>query len=176
MKDNATTLVVMVGFFLAAALSHGSEAKKQNAGTLTAVNESGKATVFSPKAIAKLPRITVKAKTHSGALATYEGVSLAEVLRSAGITLGKGLKGPLLANCLLVEASDGYRVVFSLAEVDPAWTENVVLLADRKDGKPLDAKEGLFRLVAPRDKKQGRWVRQVIRISVTRVGGEKSGH
>jgi hypothetical protein len=45
---------------------------------------------------------------------------LAEVLRVAGVTLGKDLKGPLLANGLIVEAADGYRVVFALPEIDPA--------------------------------------------------------
>src|SRR5262245_8680046 len=123
----------------------GADAKKE-AGGLTAVNEKGKATALSAETLAKLTRQTVKATAPAGAPATYEGVSLVEILRAAGVTLGKDLKGPLLANCLVVQAADGYKVVFSLAEIDPDTTDRVVLLADRKDGKPLDAKEGPYRL------------------------------
>ena len=135
-------------------------------GSLTLVNESGAVTTLSRESFAKLPRRTVNAKDHSGASATFEGVSLAEALRQAKVTLGKELKGALLANYILVEAADGYRVSFSLPEVDPTMTDKVVLIADRKDAKPLDAREGPYRLVVPHDKKHARWVRQVMRIAV----------
>jgi hypothetical protein len=138
---------------------------------LAVVDESGKSLALTEAAWKKLPRLTVKAKDHAGTLATYEGVAVATVLQEAGVTLGKELRGPRLANCLLVEAADGYRVAFSLAEIDPEMSEGVVLLADRKGGKLLGAKEGPYRLVVPRDKRHSRWVRQVIRLSVERPAG-----
>jgi hypothetical protein len=61
-------------------------------------------------------------------------------------------------------------VVFALPEIDPAMTHNVVLVADRKDGKLLDAKEGPLRLVVLHEKRQARWVKQAIKLSVVRVG------
>jgi hypothetical protein len=115
---------------------------------------------------AKLPRQTLRVKDRSGTLADYRGATLADVLRAGKVTLGKDLKGPLMAHFLLVEATDGYRVAFSLSEVDPDMTDNLVLIADEKDGKPLDANEGPFRLIVPHDKKHARWVRQVTRLSV----------
>jgi hypothetical protein len=93
-------------------------------------------------------------------------VLLSDALEAAKVTLGKDLKGSLLANFLLVEARDGYKVVFSLPEVDPSMTDGRVLLADRKDSKPLDTNEGPYRLVMPQEKKHARWVRQVRRITV----------
>jgi len=144
------------------------------AGSLKVENEKGKETTLSPEAFAKLPRQTIKVKDQKGNPATYEGVLLAEVLRSAGVTLGKDLRGPLLANFLLVEAGDGYRVVFALPEVDPDMTDKVVLLADRKDGKPLPAGEGPYRIVVPEDKRNMRWVKQVARVSV-RNGAPAAG-
>src|SRR5262249_24163761 len=116
---------------------------------LQAVTDQGKPTTFAPEDLAKLPRRKVKATGHSGTPAVYEGVALADVLNTAKVTLGPQLKGALLANCLVVEAADGYRVVFSLPEVDPEMTDKVVLLADRKEGKALDAKEGPYRLIVP---------------------------
>jgi hypothetical protein len=140
--------------------------KAEPAGVLQVANEAGKEVRLSPQELAKLPRRSVKVKDHQGNPATYEGVHLGEVLRSAGVALGKDLRGPLLANHLLVEASDGYRVAFALPAVDPDMTDRVVLLADRKDGKLLDAKESPYRIVVPDDKRFARWVKQVIRISV----------
>jgi hypothetical protein len=62
---------------------------------------------------------------------------------------------------VLVEATDGYRVAISLLEIDPATAGRNVLLADRKDGKPLEEKEGPYRLVVPDDKRQVRWIRMI---------------
>jgi hypothetical protein len=55
-------------------------------------------------------------------------------------------------------------VVFALPEVDPAFALREIILADRRDRKPLDTKEGPFRIVAPGDKKAARWVRQVTEL------------
>ena len=44
----------------------------------------------------------------------------------------------------------------------------VVLLADRLDGKPLAKGAGPYRLVVPGDKRPVRWVKQVVRVSVHR--------
>jgi hypothetical protein len=160
--------VFVAGVERGAAQSAATKGTEENQGqaSLKVVNQAGKLTAFSPKDFAKLRRQQVKAKDHLGVMATYEGAALADLLRAADVTLGKELKGPLLANCLLVEAKDGYRVVFSLPEIDPNMTDNIVLLADSKDGKALDAKEGPYRLVAAHDKQFMRWVKQVTQISV----------
>jgi hypothetical protein len=76
------------------------------------------------------------------------------------------LRGKKLATYLVVEAADGYRVVFALPELDPAYTDKVVLLADRRDGQPLSEKEGKLRIVVPDEKRQTRWARQVISLTV----------
>jgi hypothetical protein len=54
-----------------------------------------------------------------------------------------------MTEVLMVEAADGYKVAFALAEVDPAFAVRDVIAADKRDGKPLDAKEGPLRVVAP---------------------------
>jgi hypothetical protein len=48
-----------------------------------------------------------------------------------------------------VEVTDGYRAVFSLAELDPELTDRIVLLADTKDGQPLPPREGPLRIIVP---------------------------
>ncbi|MEI9964927.1 MAG: hypothetical protein WDM92_09635 [Caulobacteraceae bacterium] len=54
----------------------------------------------------------------------------------------------------------------SLAETDPAMRPDPVLVADRKDGKPLDAHEGPFRLVVPGDKRPARSARSIVKIEI----------
>jgi hypothetical protein len=115
-----------------------------------------------------LPRSDIKALPHTkvmtgapAASTTFEGVTLKAVLEKAGVEFGEALRGKRLASCLLVEASDGYRVVIALPEIDPAFTDKQVVLAFLKDGKPLDDKEGPYRIVIPDEKRMARWVRQV---------------
>jgi len=60
-----------------------------------------------------------------------------EILKLAGVESGERLRGKALSNYLLVEAADGYRVVFELPELDPAFNDRVIILADPRDGSPL---------------------------------------
>jgi len=99
----------------------------------------------------------------------YEGVWLHEVLRAAGAPVGEGARGTAMAAYIRTEASDGYQAVFSMAEVNPLLQDSPILLADRVDGAPLDAKHGPFRLVVPRDKRPARWIRMLQKIEVHQV-------
>ena len=111
--------------------------------------------------LAALPRREVRARDRDGIEATFTGVALVDLLRLAGVPLGEKLRGSNMALYLLIEAADGYRVVFALPELDPAFTERVVLLADHRDGQPLATAEGPLRLVVPDEKRHARWVRQL---------------
>lgn len=53
------------------------------------------------------------------------------MLALAGVQAGGPMRGPQLSQVLLVEASDGYKVVFALAEVDPDFATHEILLAAR---------------------------------------------
>jgi hypothetical protein len=70
---------------------------------------------------------------------------------------------------VLARGSDGYRVLFSLMEFDAAFNDQVVLVADHRDGKLLDTREGPLRLIVAGDKRGARWVRGVIAFEVVRV-------
>jgi hypothetical protein len=87
-------------------------------------------------------------------------------LEKAGVGFGETVRGKRLASYLLVEAADGYRVVMALPELDPAFTDKQVVLAFLKDGKPLDDKEGPYRIVIPDEKRMARWVRQVTTLKI----------
>ncbi|HEX6037070.1 molybdopterin-dependent oxidoreductase [Longimicrobium sp.] len=123
---------------------------------------------------AALPRDTVRvAETSSGGHptppGTYTGVPLRALLTRMGVPAGAAVRGEALRTYVLAEASDGYRVIFSLPELDPAFTDAVVLVADHRDGAVLDAHDGPLRILAPAEKRPTRWVRGLVRLSVHRV-------
>jgi hypothetical protein len=118
----------------------------------------------------KLPRRTLKVvNPHDKKTEVYEGVALEELLRRAGAPQGEQLRGPAMATYVIAEAEDGYRVVFSLAELDSGFLDSDVVVADTLDGAPLGANQGPFRLVAPHEKRPARWVRMLKSITVVRV-------
>ena len=119
--------------------------------------------------LAKLPRREVRTRDRDGTEATFAGVALLDLLPLAEVPLGEKLRGSNMALYLLIEAADGYRVVFALPELDPGFTERVVLLADQRNGRPLSPKEGPLRLVVPGEKRHARWVRQVESCTVRRA-------
>jgi DMSO/TMAO reductase YedYZ molybdopterin-dependent catalytic subunit len=118
--------------------------------------------------LAKMPRASVRT-TSNGMETVYEGVWLHEVLKRAGVPQGGDLRGKALASYVLAEAQDGYQVVFSLGELDPAFIDNEILLADTANGKPLFGAQGRFRLVVPKDKPGARSVRMLTKLEVVQL-------
>ncbi len=118
--------------------------------------------------LAKMPRASVKTASQ-GVETVYEGVWVHEILKRAGAPQGQALRGKALAGYVLAEAQDGYQVVFSLGELDPAFIDNEILLADTANGKPLSGARGRFRLVVPKDKPGARSVRMLTKLEVVRL-------
>lgn len=120
---------------------------------------------FNAKSFATLKRHTLKVDDH-GTPAVYEGVALSDVLALAGAPTGEAARGSKYLSLVVVaKAADDYVVSYSMVELDPAFTDRVVLLADRRDGKPL-GDGGPFQIVVPGEKKHGRWIRQLVSLTV----------
>ena len=131
-------------------------------------NGSGGAVQLKAADIGALPHQDATVDDHGKAV-KFSGVPLKLLLERAGVTFGESLRGKRLAACLLVEAADGYKVVFALPELDPGFTDRVILLADQADGHALDSKQGPFRVIVPGEKRAARWVRQVTALRVVEV-------
>ena len=119
------------------------------------------AATFDKHALAGLPRTRATIQDH-----TYEGVLLCEILKRAGQPLGEQLGGKLLARFILVSAHDGYRVIFSLPEIDPVFGNDGAFVADTMDGKPLEGKQAPFTMVVPGEKRHTRWIYGMEKIEV----------
>jgi DMSO/TMAO reductase YedYZ molybdopterin-dependent catalytic subunit len=117
------------------------------------------------------PRTTVKvANEHQpNTQDVYEGVSLATLLKQAGAPQGAQLRGAVMATYLVAEGSDGYRVIFSIAEVDSDFQDSGIIVADTMNGAPLAATAGPLKLVVPHDKRAARSVRMLQSIKIVSV-------
>ena len=109
----------------------------------------------------KLPSRTIHATPEHRSAADYKCTTVGEILTGSGLQMGKNIRGKRLGDYLRVKAADGYEVVFALPELDPEFTDRLVLLCYLKDGAALPADEGPLRLVIPEEKRPARWMRQV---------------
>ncbi|WP_316803725.1 molybdopterin-binding protein [Pedobacter nototheniae] len=113
-----------------------------------------------------MPRVDVSRKDRDNKDHQYTGVLLSNLLGQAGATMGKDLRGENLTKFVLIEASDGYQVIFSLAELDSEFSEEKIILADTVDGIALPAADGPFRIIVQNDKKPARCIKQVVSIKI----------
>jgi hypothetical protein len=75
-----------------------------------------------------------------------------------------------LATYVVAEASDGYRVIFSIGEIDPDVHDSEIIVADSINGAvAMGANLGPLRLVVPHDKRPARWVRMLQSLTVVKV-------
>ena len=125
---------------------------------------------ISASELHKLPRAEVWTtdRLNSGKDVVYSGTPFVEVLKAGGLSLGCGMAGirEIVTMTVFIEAADGHRAVFSLAELCPDFFDRVTLLADTKNKQPLPPGEGPFRIIAPSEKLRRRWVCQVKAVAV----------
>jgi DMSO/TMAO reductase YedYZ molybdopterin-dependent catalytic subunit len=119
--------------------------------------------------LTQMPREAVAVTDQDGTQINYEGVPLREILKRAGVPVGKDLRGKSLASYLVAKAHDGYQVVFSLGELGTDFGNESILVADKRDGKPLFGYQGPLRLVCPNDKAGARSVRMLETIEFVRL-------
>ena len=121
-----------------------------------------------------MPRKTLKVlNPHENKEEIYEGVAVQELLRKAGVPQNEKLRGSAMATSVLAEAADGYRVLYSLAELDSDFQDSDVIVADTMNGSPLGDKQGPLRMVAPHDKRPARWIRMLKSLTVVTVAPPK---
>ena len=99
------------------------------------------------------------------------GVPLLSLLQAAAPRVEKVPKHHDMTFLVIIEARDGYRAFFSLAELLPNVGHAQALLIWEMDGKPLADKEAPFRLIVSSDKERDRWIYGI--SSVTLVDGAK---
>lgn len=113
----------------------------------------------------RLPRATQALTAHDRKV-SCEGVLLRDVLAKAGLPTGADVRGTALTTVITAHARDGYRVAFTLGELDAQLGAARVLVATRCDDHALDEDDGPLRLVVDDRTRGARSVRQLERLSV----------
>ena len=159
---------ILLAIILAAATNAAAQ-DRPHTGTLVVVVDRDKPMTFKVSDLATMPRTKTTFKQPDGRAVLHEGVLVGELLKRAGAPLGKALRGDAMATYVVASATDGYRVVFSLAELDPEFTGSDVMVVDRTNGDALLPDQGPIRLVVPKDLAGARSIRMLERIEVVRL-------
>ena len=161
--------IISLLMLLVVAVSAGAAQAPSADVELTVKAISGQVVRLGGQDLAKLARVHVSAVAHDGKSHDYEGVNLSEVLAKASVPTGDALRGKEMADYIVAEATDGYKVVFSVAEVDSDFGNRQIIIADKVDGQALSPQDGPLRLVVPGDKRQARWVRMLTTLTAARA-------
>ena len=117
--------------------------------------------------IKKMNHVKVTSISHSDHKThIYSGIPLSDIIRESGAIPGNQLRGKYLAKYVLIKGADGYQAVIALPEIDTAFTDEVIILADEEDGKALSPDVGPFQIVVPGDKRPARSVWHVVSITI----------
>jgi len=101
---------------------------------------------------------------------TEKGPLLWDLIQKAGVKDdGKG-KNPSMRWYVLITANDGYQLIIAGADLDPGFGNAPILVSYEEDGQPIAGAKGPVRIVAPGDKKGGRYVSGVASIEVRTLG------
>lgn len=160
---------VLGALAIGAALAQAPQQQPAAPATLAVKGDVPTPLTLTSEDLAKMPRETVSVDDQDGTKVQYEGVLLREVLKRAGAPLDNHLRGKALASYILAKARDGYEVVFGIGELDPAFANEQIIVADKRDGKPLFGYQGPFRLVCPNDKAGARSVRMLESLELVRL-------
>ena len=136
---------------------------------LTIKTYDGKTLTLGPDQLAALPHKSVSVfNAHTKAQEQYARVPLVDLLSKVGVPSGESVKGKLFLIGIVASGTDGYGVLYSLAEVDPTIHTGEVIVADTVDGQKL-GKDGAFKMVSSEERRPARWVRNLTSISVVKV-------
>jgi len=152
------------------ALAAAAPAAAQSQASLQLVPESGAISELSLDSLRAMPQVELRGRIHDGPELVFRGPALDAVLALAGAPQGHDLRGPALRLVVLAEARDGYAVVYSLAELSPGLGGRRGIVAVEQDGKLLSDEDGPFRVVLEGEGRPARWIRQLERLRILRVG------
>ncbi|MCA9905363.1 MAG: molybdate ABC transporter substrate-binding protein [Anaerolineae bacterium] len=98
--------------------------------------------------------------------ASFTGALLWDVISAAQPNMNVDLHNDWLSLFVVVTGADGYQAVIAWGEIDPAYSNQPILIAYAQDGSPIADELGALRLVVPGDGHGGRYVRGVVNLSL----------
>jgi hypothetical protein len=133
----------------------------------------GRTTVFIVEDLLKLPQITLHVhNAHRNKDEEYTGPLVSEVLAHAGLSPAHENEAFILHSGIVATATDHYFVVYSAAELEPAFSTGQAIVAVMKSGLP-DIEGGNIQLINTADAKPARWIHGLTTLSVMSISQNK---
>jgi hypothetical protein len=137
------------------------------------VNFQGRLTTLTVEDLLKLPQVTVHVhNAHRDRDETYTGPLLSDVLARAGLSGAHENEQTILHSAVVATGTDHYFVLYSCAEVEPAFSSGKVIVAVMKAGLP-DTEGGNIQLINTTDVKPARWVHGLADINVMAMAASR---
>ncbi len=134
---------------------------------------NGEVKSFSRENLESLPQVEIRRKSGDNPERIYSGPALDVLLAKCGIAIGEKMKGDELHFVVLAKGADGYAVTLSLPELEPSIAEGKVIVALSRDHTPLSPNEGPLRLIVEKDQRPVRWVKNLVKLTVSDVASGK---
>jgi len=117
--------------------------------------------------LAKLPQVTVHVhNAHRNADEDYTGPLVSDVLALAGLTPTHENEAVILHTYVVATATDHYSVVYSAAEMEPAFSNSKVIVAISKSGAP-NTEGGDIQLINTDGARPARWIHGLTTLTLT---------
>jgi hypothetical protein len=141
--------------------------------SLTLVN-GAKTKTLTIADLAKLPQVTVHVhNAHRNTDEDYTGPLVSDVLALAGLTPTHENEAVILRSCVVASATDHYSVVYSAAEMEPAFSNSKVIVAITKAGNTPNHEGGDIQLINTDGAKPARWIHGLTTLTVTTLPPKK---
>jgi hypothetical protein len=133
------------------------------------VTFQGRLTTLSIEDLLALPQVTVHVhNAHRNTDEQYTGPLVSDVLAKAGLSPAHENEQAILHSAVIATATDHYFVVYSAAELEPAFTTGQSIIAVMKSGLP-DTEGGLIQLINANAAKPARWVHGLTNLNIMAV-------
>ena len=127
----------------------------------------GRTTVLKIEDLIALPQVTVHVHNeHRNADEDYTGPLLSDVLAKAGLTATKETQPLILHSTVVATGTDHYYVIYSAAEIEPAFSHGQVIVAITKNNGLPNTEGGAIELVNTTDTKPARWLHGLTQLNI----------
>jgi hypothetical protein len=118
--------------------------------------------------LAKLSQVTVHVhNAHRNADEDYTGPLVSDVLALAGLAPTHENEAVILHSYVVAGATDHYSVVYSAAEMEPAFSNSKVIVAITKSSGTANSEGGGIQLINTDGAKPARWIHGLTTLTVT---------
>jgi len=134
----------------------------------------GKTTSLTLTDLATMPnQVTVHVhNAHRNTDEDYTGPLLSDLLAKAGLSPAHENEQLILRSSVVATGTDSYFVLYSCAEVEPAFSNSKVIVAVMKSGLP-DTEGGLIQLINTDGAKPARWVHGLANLNIMTLTASK---